>query len=91
MSWTPIPNSGYVGLTEDKYTELQDFLRGMGISEAEISALLGNFKHYADSEVWIAEDTDELNAQFLELDALDFYNGGWYLQSTKWVDSTPNE
>ena len=74
-------NNGYVVLDATQWAEL------MALGIDEVSQFLTNtFTYDSKNNVYYALDSDEISDFFFEQDLVPYYNGGWYLKSTKWVD-----
>lgn len=77
-------NTGYVLISVEDWAILT------GLDITALNQLLDElFKYDAANGVYYAPDDDRLYEFFFESDyaeqVLDYYNGGWYLRSTKWV------
>ena len=76
-------NTGYVLISAEDWATL------MGLNIPTLTALLNElFEYDSVNGVYYAPDDDSLYEFFFESEyaekVLDYYNGGWYLRSTKW-------
>lgn len=75
-----VPDNGYVVLTESEYTDLMSALTNLGI------VLPFAFAYDDKNHVYYVADSDEIYDFFWDNELADYYEGGWYLLSTKWVN-----
>ncbi len=73
------PGNGYALLTPAEWNEL------MAMNIDTITDFLNSHFHY-DHGSYVALDSDEIYDFFFGDETLiEYYSGGWYLASTKWV------